>query len=218
MSFQRARRDEQKAERRAGILFRARDLCAEAGVMGWSLNELGRRADITKSNLYRYFGSREEILLILLHEETHRFATRLEAETAGGPMTISQLCGVIAQLYDQQPLLCDLLSVSASVLEQNIALETIRDIKTDGQADSQRVAQAIARVLDGVDAGLAARISFASGIIVAGLWPMASPDAPIRQLAVYDGLQHLDLDFRAELQRMLEAQIAGMACAPGGQS
>src|SRR6478735_8246043 len=70
MSFQRARSPEQKEERRALLLVTARDML-EAGLLpsDLSLNELARRAGMAKSNVYRYFESREALLLELLSAE-----------------------------------------------------------------------------------------------------------------------------------------------------
>ncbi len=210
MTFQRARQDQQKAERSTNILNNARDLCSEFGVMGWSLNELGRRADIAKSNLYRYFSSREEILLVLMYEEFHLFAQQFAAETKDKRMDAKELSTLLATFYAERNLLCDLLSISATVLEHNMELENIQNIKISGYEDGETVASAIAKTLDTIDKQQATRIAFGSGVIVAGLWSMARPAAPAQRLAASKGLEHLALDFPTELQRMLEAQIIGI--------
>ena len=210
MTFQRARQDTQKAERSANILKNARVLCSEFGVMGWSFNELGRRADITKSNLYRYFSNREEILLVLMHEEFHRFAQQFAAETNDKHMDATELSTLLAAFYAERTLLCDLLSVSAAVLEKNLDLEDIQKIKMSGFEDAETVALAIAKALGTIDKEQAERIAFVSGVIVTGLWPMACPTAPAQRLAASKGLERLTLHFRTELQKMLEAQIIGI--------
>ena len=210
MSYIRARREDQKAERREGILNTARDLCAEFGILDWSLNELGRRADITKSNLYRYFGSREEILMVLMHEEIAQFAQALSEKTANAVLTVPDFCQLMAKIYTKHPMLCDLLSVSSTVLEKNTDLDPILQIKRAGAEHERIVVSAIASCLDGVNETTAAQIAFASGIIVSGLWPMAAPAAPIRQLSEFEGFEHLAMDFCSELQRMLEAHVFGI--------
>ena len=65
----RARQPEQIEERRRAILATARDMLAESDFRDLSLNELARQAGFTKSNLYRYFGSMEEIFLEIYAEE-----------------------------------------------------------------------------------------------------------------------------------------------------
>src|SRR2546429_6913347 len=64
--FQRARSEEQREARRQAILGAAAAMLAEMPVAEVTLNELSRRAGLAKSNVLRYFESREAVLLELL--------------------------------------------------------------------------------------------------------------------------------------------------------
>ncbi|HEX2171460.1 MAG TPA: helix-turn-helix domain-containing protein, partial [Dehalococcoidia bacterium] len=63
--FLRARRPEQKQQRREAILEVARQLAVESGVDNVSLGNVAAAVGLTKSNVVRYFGTREEIYLEL---------------------------------------------------------------------------------------------------------------------------------------------------------
>jgi AcrR family transcriptional regulator len=76
--FTRARRPEEKEVRRQQILTAARTLLAERGVSELSLNELARRSRVSKPNVYRYFESREDVLLQLWVDEVRELGERLE--------------------------------------------------------------------------------------------------------------------------------------------
>ena len=65
MTFQRARSEEQRAIRRQAILDTAAAMLDEMPVAEVSLNELSRRVGLAKSNVLRYFESREAVLLEL---------------------------------------------------------------------------------------------------------------------------------------------------------
>ena len=69
ISFKRARSEEQRAQRRQVILATAAAMLAEMPVTELSLNELSRRVGLAKSNVLRYFESREAVLLELLDAE-----------------------------------------------------------------------------------------------------------------------------------------------------
>ena len=69
MSYQRARRPEQKEERREAILAAARALASERSVRAVSLGDIAREVGLAKSNVLRYFESREEVFLTLLLRE-----------------------------------------------------------------------------------------------------------------------------------------------------
>ena len=85
-AWQRARRPEQKAERRRAILEATLALVDESGVEGATLSEIARRAGLSKANCYRYFESREAILLELTLADSAAWMTDIEgclAELAG---------------------------------------------------------------------------------------------------------------------------------------
>src|ERR1700753_227814 len=80
MAYRRARRPEQKEERREAILAAARELAGESSVREVSLGEIGRRGELAKSNLLRYFESREDIFLVLLEREWDDWMTAASEE------------------------------------------------------------------------------------------------------------------------------------------
>ncbi len=61
LTFQRARKPEEQQLRRAAILAAAAELFDAEGAQGAGLNAIAARAGFTKSNVYRYFESREEV-------------------------------------------------------------------------------------------------------------------------------------------------------------
>src|SRR5215468_5865779 len=69
MTFQRARSAEQRAVRRTAILETAAEMLTEMPVADLSLNELSRRVGLAKSNVLKYFESREAVLLELSSAE-----------------------------------------------------------------------------------------------------------------------------------------------------
>jgi AcrR family transcriptional regulator len=68
-SFQRARRPEQKSRRREDILAAAAQLAHDSGVARVSLGDIAAAVGLAKSNVLRYFGTREEIYLQLTMRE-----------------------------------------------------------------------------------------------------------------------------------------------------
>src|SRR6476646_3584373 len=79
-SFQRARSDEQRALRSEAILDTAAAMLDEMPVSDISLNELSRRVGLAKSNVVRYFDSREDVLLELLTRSMREWLAGLAAD------------------------------------------------------------------------------------------------------------------------------------------
>ena len=83
-TFQRARSDEQRELRRRAILDTAAAMLVEMPVADVSLNELSRRVGLAKSNVLRYFESREAVLLELLDRYLETWLVELADELAAG--------------------------------------------------------------------------------------------------------------------------------------
>ena len=127
-AFLRARRPEHKQLRREAILAAARDLAHASGVRTVSLGAVAQTAGLAKSNIQRYFGTREEIYLELLTEEWRQWAqavsTRLR-DTHGTAEAMAALAETIAD----RPLFCDLLSHASTTLEHNVSVPAARTFK-----------------------------------------------------------------------------------------
>ena len=76
--FQRARSEEQREARRQAILAAAAAMLTEMPVADVTLNELSRRSGLAKSNVLRYFESREEVFLELLDRSAREWLADLK--------------------------------------------------------------------------------------------------------------------------------------------
>src|ERR1700709_2585300 len=82
MSFVRAHSPEQREVRRATILSTARSMLEEMCVADVTLNGLSRKSCMAKSNVLRYFESRESVLLELCTEALTEWVSDLEPRPA----------------------------------------------------------------------------------------------------------------------------------------
>lgn len=133
MTFQRARSEEQRAIRRRAILDTTAAMLDEMPVAEVSLNELSRRVGLAKSNVLRYFESREAVLLELLDDFLGSWLEALADELAEGvdadapPGTRARQLGeVISRSLAERTVLCDLFGAQGGVLERNVSIEVVK--------------------------------------------------------------------------------------------
>lgn len=127
-TFQRARSEEQRQTRRQQILDTTAVMLEEMPVGALSLNELSRRVGLAKSNVLRYFESREAILLELLDQAWKQWLADIRSELAeqrseqaATLQRAEQFAGVLADSLIERPVLCDLMSAQIGVLEHNVS-------------------------------------------------------------------------------------------------
>ncbi|GAA5046216.1 TetR family transcriptional regulator [Nocardia callitridis] len=108
----------------------------EMSVAELSLNGLSRRVGLAKSNVLRYFESREAVLLELqdvfmgswLVELADELASEIEAKAAQD-VRAGQLAEVLSRSLAREVVLCDLFGAQGGVLERNVSVEVVKRYK-----------------------------------------------------------------------------------------
>ena len=211
--FQRARRPAEKDLRRNSVLRAARQLSLAAGPMALTMGELGRRSGVSKANIYRYFESREEVLLQLLVVELGAFVVSLERSL---PATVDQLDAVadrLARGYLARPLLCQLLSMMSAVLEHNVSAPALARAKDQLTEFSARLAAALAQALPRLSTEQAAWAMQNVGLYVAGMWPSAHPSAVAAQVMRVPAYAPLRVHAGRDLRRLISVLLGGLLAA-----
>lgn len=214
--FQRARSDEQREVRRQAILRVAAEMVAQMPVAELSLNELSRRVGLAKSNVLRYFESREAVLLELLDNAWRDWLDRLTAtmpDRVDAPATVDaryqQVAGAVTESLVDDRLFCELVSVSSAVLERNISPEVARRYKLAVIANLDTLARLVRGYLPELSAEGAGY--FAAGTLVAttGIWPLAQPSEAMLRAYEDPAMAALRLDFGTAMREMLATLLAG---------
>ena len=217
-TFQRARSDEQRAVRSQAILDTAAAMLREMPVADVSLNELSRRVGLAKSNVLRYFDSREAVLLELLLSSSREWLAHLEAELptavrrrAGFPRRAAQLAEAIAASLIERPVLCDLMSAQAGVLERNVSVEAVTKYKVAALADVERFTQLVRDALPELSEDEAWRYMVGAWVMTAALWAHSRPPAAVVQACAADArLESMKIDFQATLEDHLTTLAIGL--------
>ncbi|XVQ07196.1 TetR family transcriptional regulator [Spirillospora sp. CA-255316] len=207
--FVRARRPEHKQQRREAILAAARELALESGVRAVSLRAVAAAAGLAKSNVVRYFGTREEIYLELAAEEWQgwRDAATERLRAADGP---GDVVDALVETLEARPLMCDLLGSISASLEHNVSLEAARAFKVVLLDVSADLGAQVARATELTDGEGLELIGAATGL-AAFLYPMANPSPVMAELYAQEPqIAAARPPFLPTLKRALTAFLAGL--------
>ncbi|MEV4052823.1 TetR family transcriptional regulator [Amycolatopsis sp. NPDC049688] len=205
--FMRARRPEQKEQRRAAILAAARELALESGVRNVSLGSVATAVGLAKSNVTRYFGTREEIYLELASACWRDWAAEVTRRLASG----NDVVDVLAETLAERTLFCDLLGHTATSLEHNVSVPTARDFKRLVLGTITELGAAVAQAHPDLTEGEGFELAAVASGLAGMLYPAANP--PPTLLEVY--AQNPDLAAACvplvpTLKRALAAFAAGL--------
>jgi len=210
--FQRARQPEQINLRREQLLAAAAELFDAEGPSGAGLNAIAAKAGFTKSNVYRYFESREQVLLELFRSEFSGLVETLEEAIADCPVgDITALADTITQAFLARPRCCELISILASTLEQNVSEATIADTKTHMGRQNARVVAALSDRLPTASPADCGWVIAMIGSLVAGMWPAAHPPAAGIAVLARPEFAHMRIDLARDLRRAAIALLRSTA-------
>ena len=216
--FQRARSEEQREARRRAILGAAAAMLAEMPVAEVTLNELSRRAGLAKSNVLRYFESREAVLLELLDSAWQDWLVQLDRDLVGAldrsapaAARSGQLAGAVAASLAARPMLCDLISAQAAVLEHNVSPQVAAQYKRASMTGIAALGGLMLRCVPELGELDAVKLAGVTIMTTGALWPHTQPSAAM--LAAYQAdpsLAAMRIDFAATVREILEVLVAGL--------
>ncbi|MDT5243914.1 MAG: hypothetical protein QOD36_1290 [Mycobacterium sp.] len=205
------------AARRSAIMTTAREMLTEKNLADISLRELSGRVGLAKSNVLRYFDSREAIFLELFDEEFHAWLTDLDARLGkprvrkAGYATEVRVATTMAASLVEAELLCELLASMAVVLERNISGEFARGFKARAMANVAAVGELVARQLPWLPPEFTAFFGEAALTLTAGMYPFSVPTEPVRAAITEMGFPEPRGRFRDGLRAGLVTWLIGAA-------
>jgi AcrR family transcriptional regulator len=231
-TFQRARRPEQKQQRREDILAAARELALIGGVRSVSLAGIAARAGIDKSALLRYFETREQIFLELTAREWAPWVRALhdgldsaaagEPHTAPGPAntapgaagaadTADLVADVVARSFGDRPLFCDLLAHTPLNLERNVSPEAVRGYKLISLGAVGEAADVVHRALPALTDQECLEFIAVIASLAGNLWQIANPVPALAAMFAADpDLALACIDLVPRLRRAGDVLLAGL--------
>jgi AcrR family transcriptional regulator len=183
-AFLRARRPEHKQQRREAILAAARELAADSGVRNVSLGAVAGAVGQAKSNIARYFGTREEIYLELLTEEWRHWSQAVTTRLREARGTAEAMAALAETLVDR-PLFCDLLSHVSTSLEHNVSVLAARGFKYAVRDLFAETGAEVARATELTDREGAELVAMAASL-AGTLYRAANPPPVVAQVYAED--------------------------------
>ncbi|MEM9071605.1 MAG: TetR family transcriptional regulator [Myxococcota bacterium] len=214
--FQRARRPEHKEERRSALLRAAAELLDAAGIDGVTLSAIAKKAGVSKSNLYTYFESREDLLLTVLLARWKEAVEEAEVGLApfAGCDDPARVAQILAAGYLARPQLCALSSVLSSVLEQNVSEERIVAFKRASLILGVRLTNMLSVALPSLPFDRCAWVLRPMFAVVAGLWPVSQPPPAVARALTRPDLALMCIAWEDDLARSFEAILRGELMRP----
>ena len=117
--------------RKAEIISACRKLYESKSFKDITLKEIGQQISLTRTSIYNYFETKEEIFLALLAEEYDLFVRDLDRLCKRGDrLSADELASELARALERRPLMLKLLSMNHYDMEINSRIECLVEFKS----------------------------------------------------------------------------------------
>ncbi len=206
-AFQRARKPIEKEDRRSHLLSTARAiLLKNPDLSALSLNELARSAKMAKSNVYRYFETREAVLLSLLWSEWSAWQQEFLEGLKKSPRPTRKLNALVTQIsksLTERRLLCALTAALPTVVEHNLSDSTIHDFKRGTLQFLFQTGASLESYCPELTSDEYSQLLYDAACLLAGLYPHAYPSNPVTRVLKDPELHFFKRDLSQDLERFL---------------
>lgn len=212
MNWQRARTEEKKDERRGAIFSAAFSLFKRDGYENVSFNGIAAEAGFTKSNMYRYFSSREEIFLniflSLFVDWVKDFNRRLKK------LPEDEDAGVVARAWVRSfkvhRRFLDLTPILFVSLERNSSFEQLVEFKRASRDLLYQIASEIGRIYPELDGEKSFKFLNMSYAATSNYWAANSQNDALKKIYRMAEFKVMKPSFDQDLESAVEVTLVGL--------
>ena len=137
-----------------------------------TLKEIGQQTSFTRTSIYNYFETKEEIFLALFAQEYDYFSQDLDRLCEQNEtLTLDRLASALARALERRPLMLKLLSMNMYDMEANSRMERLVAFKTAYGASKDALDRCLKRFVPALDEKRRQTFLYAFLPFVYGLYP-----------------------------------------------
>jgi AcrR family transcriptional regulator len=213
MTKQRARSDDDKALRRASLVESARRQLRADDWGSLRVEDVARGAGVAKASVFRYFRTKEELVLeVFLLELADVFAT-LGLELARSPVMPPPpraVARIMARTIADRPLFTRLAAALHAVQARNISVDAAKRFKHGLHQLLSAGGVALESAISGVPPGAGIRVLLRFHATIIGVWQLADCPPNVAQAIDETGLDVFKIDFADEIEKVFVSLLQGL--------
>ena len=154
-----------------------------------TLKDIAGATSFTRTSIYNYFQTKEEIFLALMQKEYERWVAALDDLAASYTvMSVEAFSGALAHTLEKRGMLLKLLSMNHFDMEENSRPECLREFKEAYGAAIEALRRCLVKFFPGMDAKARQDFLYAFLPFLYGLYPYTTVSGKQRQAMAEAGL------------------------------
>lgn len=178
------------ASRKEEIVSACAQLYENMGFKEITLGDIGKRTSFTRTSIYNYFQTKEEIFLALLQREYEAWISDLEEEMAKQRMlSVDALAGMLADTLQRRRCMLKLMSMNLYDMEGNSRMENLVAFKRTYGRAMEAVARCLETFFPAMTEQEVREFLYAFFPFLFGVYPYAAPTEKQRRAMALAGVE-----------------------------
>ena len=210
MGWERARSEQQKEQRISGIISATARLYETHSFEEITFVLIAKEAKFTRSNLYKYFNSKEEIFLEFIKHDIVLWRKDVVANlTPAKIRSVKEFASVWVSLQVRHERLIKLLAILHNSLEKNVSIEKLTEFKRGAKEELFVLAELLCSLFPKLTIEKAVHFQELQIAAAIGLFQMTDLSEIQQQILDDPEFAVLKLDFAASFQEAVEYLLNG---------
>lgn len=211
INWERARTEKQKELRIREILDATARLFLKNRYEEITLAMIAREANFTRSNLYKYFNTKEEVFLALLTEDLKNLSRKLADEFAGKKkISINKFSSIWTNMMFRYKRTMQLIALSAAILEKNVSDESLINYKRRTMQVSRDLGGLMMSLFPQLKRDRAEDFIIFQVSLASGLYPLTTLREDQKETIEKAGIAFHYIDFVALFERSIKYYLEGL--------
>lgn len=209
--WERARTDEQKEQRIAEIISATERLYKNHSYEEITFVSIAKEANSSRSNLYTYFSTKEEIFLEFLKRDLIKWrADLVRSFGKKKKYSVKEFAELWVKILVKHKRLLELLSIMFSHLERNVSVESFMNFKFGTKSEMESVSDLLCSLFPKLTPEAAGRFIYLQMGSAVGLSQMTDYNAVQLEALKHPDLCHLKAEFNPLYSESVEYLMKGL--------
>lgn len=211
MDWERARTEEQKEIRISEIVAATARLYEHHSFEEISFTSIAKEADFTRSNLYKYFSSKEEIFLEFLKHDFADYRMDLERTfESKREMPLKEFAQLWVTVLVRNKRLLKLFSILNTFIEKNVSFEALIEFKRTLLNEVGTISALLSQTFPALTAPKTVEFILLQSATANGLYQICDQTEIQKKVMEREEFAVFRVDFTSSLQRTVEFIIRGL--------
>ncbi len=212
MEKRRARKEEEKQERRESLIETTLTLFEQGSYEGVTMAGVAARAGLAKGTVFLYFKTKEHLFLAVLEKLMAEWFQEidLKLQTVQGSRPASQVISHLRHSLEGRVSLTRLLAILHTTLEQNIDQAATLEFKRFLGSRLETTGQLLERALAFLQPGQGLDILLKIDALIIGLYHLSNPTPEANLTNQEPGLEFLKVNFNYQFTETLRILFHGL--------